>query len=251
MAASIVVGVRTLVFIPAWNEQDCVGDVVRGVRRELPDVDVLVVDDGSSDKTAQRAREAGARVASLPFNQGLGAAIQTGYLYALRGGYDCCAHLDADGQHPVTELRRLLEVVWADEADFVIGSRFNDLSVSEVEGAYRASLSRRIGIWLFRHMLSATTGQRYTDTTSGLRAVGARAMRMFADTYDHDFHELESLQRVARARLRIRELPVHMLPRQAGKTKITPLKSAFFIFKALTVLAVGSLRRHLPDPESA
>lgn len=239
---------RTLVFIPAWNEQDSVAQVVADVREQLPQVDVLVVDDGSTDQTAVRARRAGALVASLPFNQGLGAAIQTGYLYAMRGGYECCAHLDADGQHPVSELRRLLDLIWADEADFVLGSRFEDPSVSEhVEGAYRASLSRRIGIWLFRHMLSATTGQRFTDTTSGLRAVGRRAMRMFAGTYDHDFHELESLQRVARAGLRIREVPVHMLPRAAGKTKITTVKSAFFIFKALTVLAVGSLRSHLPD----
>jgi hypothetical protein len=241
--------VRTLVFIPAWNEEESVASVVGEVRAQLPDVDVLVVDDGSTDATAARARAAGARVASLPFNQGLGAAIQTGYLYALRGDYECCAHLDADGQHPVPELARLLAIVHYDEADFVIGSRFTGEGEGEdVEGAYRASFSRGIGIWLFRHMLSLSTGHRFTDTTSGLRAVGARAMRMFAGSYDHDFHELESLQRVARAGLRIREVPVHMLPRVAGKTKITPVKSAFFIFKAMMVLGVGSLRAHLPPP---
>ena len=118
--------VRTLVFIPAWNEEASVAAVIAGVRERLPDADVLVVDDGSTDATAARAREAGRLVASLPFNQGLGAALQTGYLYALRQGYDFCAHLDADGQHPPAEVARLLEEVGADRADLVIGSRYRD-----------------------------------------------------------------------------------------------------------------------------
>ena len=97
---------RTLVFIPAWNEEASIAAVIADVREHLPEADILVVDDGSTDATAARAREAGALVASLPFNQGLGAALQTGYLYALREGYDCCAHLDADGQHPAERGRR-------------------------------------------------------------------------------------------------------------------------------------------------
>ena len=115
---------RTLVFIPAWNEEASIAGVIGDVREHMPEADVLVVDDGSADATAARAREAGALVASLPFNQGLGAALQTGYLYALREGYDCCAHLDADGQHPAAEVARLLEEVVADRADLVIGSRY-------------------------------------------------------------------------------------------------------------------------------
>ena len=117
---------RTLVFIPAWNEEASVAEVIADVRERLPEADLLVVDDGSTDATAARAREAGALVASLPFNQGLGAALQTGYLYALREGYDFCAHLDADGQHPPREVARLLEEVDADRADLVIGSRYRD-----------------------------------------------------------------------------------------------------------------------------
>ena len=117
---------RTLVFIPAWNEEASVAEVIGDVREHLPEADVLVVDDGSSDATAARAREAGAIVASLPFNQGLGAALQTGYLYALREGYDNCAHLDSDGQHPAGEVARLLEEVVADRADLVIGSRYRE-----------------------------------------------------------------------------------------------------------------------------
>ena len=117
---------RTLVFIPAWNEQASIAGVIADVRKSLPDADILVIDDGSADATTARARECGVLVATLPFNQGLGAALQTGYLYALREGYDCCAHLDADGQHPAAEVARLLEVVSADRADLVIGSRYSD-----------------------------------------------------------------------------------------------------------------------------
>ena len=117
---------RTLVFIPAWNEEASVAGVIAGVREACPEADMLVIDDGSTDATAERAREAGALVASLPFNQGLGAALQTGYLYALRKGYDACAHLDADGQHPPREVARLLAEVDADRADLVIGSRYRD-----------------------------------------------------------------------------------------------------------------------------
>ena len=117
---------RTLVFIPAWNEEASIAGVIGDVRAALPEADVLVVDDGSADATAARARAAGALVASLPFNQGLGAALQTGYLYGLREGYDFCAHLDADGQHPAPEVARLLKEVLADRADLVIGSRYQE-----------------------------------------------------------------------------------------------------------------------------
>src|SRR5256885_3002000 len=156
---------RTLVFIPAWNEQASVGEVVHDIAASLPDADVLVVDDGSTDQTAARARAAGARVASLPFNQGLGAALQTGYLYALREGYDVCAHLDADGQHPPAEVARLLEEVREDRADLVIGSRYRAPGEGE-DDDYRPSLSRRIGTGLFRFFLTLATRQRFTDTTS-------------------------------------------------------------------------------------
>src|SRR3954449_8538658 len=117
---------RTLVFIPAWNEEESVATVIGDVRKHLPDADLLVVDDGSTDATAARAREAGALVASLPFNQGLGAALQTGYLYAMREGYGFCAHLDSDGQHPAVEVARMLAEVIADRADLVLGSRYRE-----------------------------------------------------------------------------------------------------------------------------
>src|SRR4249919_1202875 len=149
-------GVRTLVFIPAWNEQASLAAVVADVREHLAGADILVVDDGSTDATTARARECGVLVATLPFNQGLGAALQTGYLYALREGYDCCAHLDADGQHPPDEVARLLAEVTADRADLVIGSRYRDPAAAGAnEGdEYRPTISRRIGTSVFRFFLT-------------------------------------------------------------------------------------------------
>jgi glycosyltransferase involved in cell wall biosynthesis len=240
---------RTLIFIPAWNEQDSVVEVIDGVRARLPDIDVLVCDDGSSDRTAERARAAGAIVASLPFNQGLGAALQTGYRYAQQHDYDFCAHLDADGQHPPEELARLLTAVWDDECDLALGSRYHAPSAEAlIEGDhYKPTLTRKIGMVLFRSLLTFTTRHRFTDTTSGFRAANRHAIRLFAARYQPDFAELESLQRAVRHGLRVKELQVTMLPRTAGKSKITPLASTFFIFKGLLVVGLGSLRRREQD----
>ncbi len=248
---------RTLVFIPAWNEGDSVASVIAGVRERLPDADVLVVDDGSTDATATRAREAGATVASLPFNQGLGAALQTGYLYALREGFDFCVHLDADGQHPPAEVARLLEEVYADRADLVIGSRYRERarldeaapgagrgdSANPAAGDdYRPTLSRRIGTSVFRFFLTLATRQRFTDTTSGMRAANRRVMALFSENYSPDFAEIESLQLAVRQGLRVEEVPVRMLERVGGSSFLTPLRSAFFIFKGMIVLLVGQFR---------
>jgi glycosyltransferase involved in cell wall biosynthesis len=236
---------RTLVFIPAWNEADSVAAVIADVRERLPDADVLVVDDGSTDATGARAREAGATVATLPFNQGLGAALQTGYLYALRHGYDFCAHLDADGQHPPAEVARLLEEVRAGRADLVIGSRYRDPDKAHSDD-YRPTLSRRIGTGLFRFFLTLATRQRFTDTTSGMRAANRRVMALFSAHYSPDFAEIESLQLAVRQGLRVEEVPVRMLERAGGASFLTPLRSAFFIFKGMIVLLVGQFRpRHV------
>jgi hypothetical protein len=231
----------TLVFIPAWNEEATVAEVIAGVRGRLPDADILVVDDGSVDGTAEAAREAGALVASLPFNQGLGAALQTGYLFALRQGYDLCAHLDADGQHPPAEVARLLDEVRADRADLVIGSRYRERGEAEGDD-YRPTISRRIGTSVFRFFLTLATRQRFTDTTSGMRAANRRAMALFSENYSPDFAEIESLQLAVRQGLRVEEVPVRMLERAGGRSFLTPLRSAFFIFKGLIVLLVGMFR---------
>jgi glycosyltransferase involved in cell wall biosynthesis len=233
--------VRTLVFIPAWNEEASITAVIEGVRECISEADVLVVDDGSADATAARAREAGAIVASLPFNQGLGAALQTGYLYALRQGYEFCAHLDADGQHPPAEVARLLEEVHADRADLVIGSRYRERGTAASDD-YKPTISRRIGTSVFRFFLTLATRQRFTDTTSGMRAANRRVMELFSENYSPDFAEIESLQLAVREGLRVEEVPVRMLERVGGSSFLTPLRSAFFIFKGMIVLLVGQFR---------
>jgi glycosyltransferase involved in cell wall biosynthesis len=240
--------VRTLVFIPAWNEEDSIAAVIAGVRESLPGADLLVIDDGSTDATTVRAREAGALVASLPFNQGLGAALQTGYLHALREGYDFCAHLDADGQHPPAEVARLLKEVHADRADLVIGSRYRDPGKAESDD-YKPTLSRRIGTGVFRFFLTLATRQRFTDTTSGMRAANRKVMALFSERYSPDFAEIESLQLAVREGLRVEEVPVRMLERAGGTSFLTPLRSAFFIFKGLIVLLVGQFRPRRVEAE--
>jgi len=234
--------VRTLVFIPAWNEEDSVASVIADVRECLPDADLLVIDDGSTDATVARSRDAGALVASLPFNQGLGAALQTGYLYALREGYEACAHLDADGQHPPREVARLLEEILGDRADLVIGSRYRDPDAVAASDDYRPTFSRRIGTGVFRFFLTLATRQRFTDTTSGMRAANRRVMSLFSENYSPDFAEIESLQLAVREGLRVEEVPVRMLERAGGSSFLTPLRSAFFIFKGVVVLLVGQFR---------
>jgi glycosyltransferase involved in cell wall biosynthesis len=234
--------VRTLVFIPAWNEEASVAEVIADIGKHLPEADLLVVDDGSTDATAARAREARAIVASLPFNQGLGAALQTGYLYALREGYDSCAHLDADGQHPAEEVARLVAEVAADRADLVIGSRYREAGATAEGDDYQPTFSRRVGTSVFRFFLTLATRQRFTDTTSGMRAANRRVMALFSESYSPDFAEIESLQLAVRQGLRVEEVPVRMLERTGGSSFLTPVRSAFFIFKGLIVLLVGAFR---------
>jgi glycosyltransferase involved in cell wall biosynthesis len=238
--------VRTLVFIPAWNEESSIARVIEGVREALPEADLLVVDDGSADATGARAREAGARVASLPFNQGVGAAQQTGYMYALRGGYEIAAHLDGDGQHLPAELARLVKEIEEDRADMVVGSRYSDPDFAH-EDDYRASITRRTGQHLFRLIVSLSTRQRFTDTTSGMRAVNRQAMTLFSERYSPEFAEVESVQRAVLQGLRVEELPVRMLSRAEGRSFLTPLRSAYYIFKTLVVLLVGQFRPRMRE----
>jgi hypothetical protein len=238
--------VRTLVFIPALNEEASIATVIEGVHQALPDADVLVIDDGSSDATAARARAAGAVVALMPFNQGVGAAQQTGYLYALREGYDVCAQIDGDGQHPPQELAKVVARVREGHADMAVGSRYLDPDLAK-EGDYRATHTRQLGIRLFRAIVSASTHQRFTDTTSGLRALNRPAMRLLGEQLSPEFADVEALQRAVHQGLRVEEVPVRMLPRSGGSSFLSPLHSLYYIYKTLIVLLVGHARPRGPS----
>jgi glycosyltransferase involved in cell wall biosynthesis len=229
---------RRIAVVPARNEEGSVGGVVEQIRAFDPDMEVVVIDDGSADRTAAVAAAAGARVVRLPFNLGIGGAVQTGFRFALENGFDLAVRLDGDGQHDPGELPVLLEPLLADEADIVVGSRFAG------EGEYRPPFARRLGIRLFAGVVSRVAGQRVTDTTSGFQALNRRAIALFAADYPHDYPEVEATVMVFKHRLRLKEVPVAMREREAGDSSITPLRSVYYMLKVSLALFVGLFRRY-------
>ena len=218
-----------LVIIPAYNEERHIGDVVRGVSAALPDADVLVIDDGSWDRTRFLAREAGARVVSHVFNLGYGAALQTGYKRADRDHYAYVVQLDADGQHRPTELPRLLEPLRQGGADVVIGSRFVAAS------GYRMGTARTLGRKMLGRLLLALGGPRVADPTSGLQALARPAFRLCCgEFYPADFPDIDVLLFLHRQGLRIAEVPVEMAPSPPGKVALHGgLRDVYYMYKML------------------
>jgi glycosyltransferase involved in cell wall biosynthesis len=235
---------KLLAIVPAYNEEDAIGGVVRGIRGAWPDADVLVVDDGSGDATSERAAAAGARVLRLPFNLGIGGAVQAGYRVAWDEDYDVAVQIDGDGQHPPDELPRLMAAMDEGRSNVVIGSRFAWAS------DYRASRSRRGGILILSWLVSRMVGHRLTDTTSGFRAAVRRAIELVAAHYPHDYPEVEAIVMAARAGLRVDELPVRMLERASGRSSITPLRSGYYMLKVILAIAVLCIGRR-PSPVEA
>ncbi|HWH05999.1 MAG TPA: glycosyltransferase family 2 protein [Gaiellaceae bacterium] len=237
-------GPRVVAIVPAYREEGAIGGVVRELRAFDPGLDVVVIDDGSPDDTAAVARAAGAAVVRLPFNLGIGGAVQTGFKYALEGGYDLAVRLDGDGQHDPTELPKLIAPVLAGEADIVVGSRF-----AEPGDAYRPPLARRLGIGLFARIVSLLVRQRVTDTTSGFQALNRKGIALFAADYPHDYPEVEATVMVVRHELRLLEVPVRMREREHGSSSITALRSAYYVVKVLLALFVGLFRRRVVPAE--
>ena len=233
-----------LVIIPAYNEERHIGPVVRGVREALPRADVLVVDDGSLDRTRFEARAAGARVVSHVFNLGYGAALQTGYKRADRDGYEYVIQLDADGQHPVHELARLLEIVEAGEADVAVGSRFVS-GEGYPEYRYKPSPARSFGTGLLRRGMKAALGRPFHDATSGLYAVDAKAMPILAKPYDSGAPEVESLLRLREAGLTVVEVPVNMRERASGESKLRGRKAVQLVATVAGTLVMYGVWRRL------
>jgi hypothetical protein len=223
-----------LAVVPAYNESATIGDVVVGLRENAPHFDALVVDDGSTDDTDAFARQAGAKVLRLPFNIGIGGAVQTGFVYARDHGYDFLAQVDGDGQHDSLELERLIARMGEDDVDVVCGSRF----LSE-DYRYPAPLSRRAGIHVFAFLLSRLVGMQVSDPTSGFRLYNHRAIQLFAREYPHDYPEVEAVLMLHRHRLRMCEVPVRMYARGGGRSSINTGKSAYYMVKVLLALFVG------------
>jgi glycosyltransferase involved in cell wall biosynthesis len=232
----------TVVFIPAWNEEENIPWVLADLMTELPEVDVLVVDDGSTDATADVARAGGAEVLSLEGNRGLRIGIAAGYGWALDHGYAFCGRVDADGQHPAKELARLLALVKEDHCDVAVGSRFVS---GEGYAAYRYSPSglRRFGTALLRRAMKLVLRRPFADATSGLYAVNAKALPLLAKPFQSGAPEVEALIRVTGAGLRLEEVPVDMGDRASGESKLRGRKAIKLVFTVVFTLAAARVVR--------
>ena len=232
----------TLIFIPAWNEEDNLPAVLDGLSAAIPDADVLVVDDGSTDRTADVARAHGAEVCSLGVNQGLRVGVAAGYRWALEHDYAYCGRVDADGQHPAAELARLLALVRADQCDVAVGSRFVS-GDGYAAYRYRPSPARRFGTALLRRGMKFVLRRPFGDATSGLYAVNAKALPLLAETFVSGAPEVEALIRVADAGLRLEEVPVTMEARASGESKLRGSKALGLVITVVgTLIAVRLLR---------
>ena len=231
-----------LAVIPAYNESATIAEVVERLHCQAPQFDALLIDDGSSDHTAPLAHAAGARVIRLPFNVGIGGAVQTGFVYAREHAYDFLAQVDGDGQHDSVELERLIATMQEEAVDMVCGSRF-----LTDDHRYPAPISRRTGIHIFAFLLSRIVGMRVSDPTSGFRLYNRKAIELFANYYPHDYPEVEAVLILHHHRLRMREVPVKMYARGGGASSISTGKSAYYMIKVLLALFVGLGRRRSAD----
>jgi glycosyltransferase involved in cell wall biosynthesis len=228
---------KSLIVIPAYNEEKNIARVINGIKESNPSEGVLIVNDGSGDSTSVIARESGAKVIDLPFNMGYGVALQTAYKYAVREGYDYVVQMDGDGQHDAKYAGILLEELRKEEADVVVGSRF-------LKGRdYKAPLFRRTGIRLFNMITSMIIGQRITDCTSGYQALNRAVLNFFTkDVYPCDYPDADVLIMLHFAGFRIKEVPVAMFPSKSRKSMHTGLKPIYYIFKMFLSIFVTLLR---------
>lgn len=239
---------RTLVIVPAWNEAAIIGRTVGEIQAAQPDVDIVVVNDGSTDDTRAVAHSVGAEVLDLPFNMGVGAAMRTGFLYAQREGYDFVVQVDADGQHNPANIPLLIGALKRGEADIVIGSRFAE------DRGYPISGPRKWAIGLLSFILTRLAGTRLTDITSGFRAANRRALEQYIRHYPNEYlgDTVDSLVVAVKNGFRVAEVPVSMRVRQGGVPSHSATRSTLFLIRSTTVvllaLTTRTKKRPLPRP---
>ncbi len=226
-----------LVIIPAHNEEDSIEKVISAVQSHGNQIDILVVNDGSTDLTSPRAKAIRATVLDLPFNLGIGGAMQAGYKYAYEKGYDIAIQVDADGQHDPREIPKLLQALTEMRVDLVIGSRF--LGDSE----FKSSMIRRVGIFMFSKVISTIARQKITDPTSGFRAANRKAIQVFASDYPQDYPEPEVVVLLHQCGLKMGEVPVGMSKRYSGESSITKIRSVYYVIKVLLAIFVDCFKK--------
>ncbi len=227
--------VRVLVIIPAYNESENIENVIDHLCRQAPQYDYLIINDGSTDKTAKICQERHFQFLNLPINLGIGGAVQAGYIYAQRNGYDIAVQMDGDGQHDIAYLADMLQPLMEDTADIVIGSRF-----LKKEG-FQSSATRRVGIKILSFLILITTGKKIMDVTSGYRAVNRRFINIYVNDYPTDYPEPEAIVTAIMNRGRITEVPVKMRAREGGSSSITFLKSVYYMIKVTLAILVCRL----------
>ena len=234
---------RVVVIIPALNEADTIRDVIASLRDRVPDYDIVVVDDGSTDNTAAAVAACdGAVLLRLPYNLGIGAAMQTGYKYACRNGYDVAVQCDADGQHPVNRIESLVERLEEGDADLVIGSRY------VADSAYQPTWPRRLGKSILSRLVHLVVPEGITDTTSGFRAANRKALAVFAQHYPDDYPEAEALVILHKHGMRPVEIPVEMSERQGGQTSIAPRHAGYYMVKVGLAIFIDVFRKFTKPP---
>lgn len=228
---------KILIIIPAYNEEGSIGKVIDDIRMKMPEVDILVVNDGSLDNTSEVAREKGVSVLNLPFNLGIGGAMQAGYKYAFEKNYDIAIQVDGDGQHDPREIPKLINILENDNFDMVIGSRFLGNS------KFNSSIMRRIGILIFSKVISIILGQKITDPTSGFRAINKKVIQIFSTNYPQDYPEPESLILLHKYRAKVIEFPIRMNQRFAGESSITKVRSIYYMVKVLLAIFIDCFKK--------
>ena len=236
---------RSIAIVPAYNEAESLGSVLEEIRAADPELEVVVVNDGSTRRDALALLRGRGGGRHLPFNVGIGGAVQTGYQYALEHGFEVAIQVDGDGQHDPREIGLVLAPILDGRADLVVGTRFVK------GGGYRGTRLRRVGIRIFAGVVSLLVGQRVSDTTSGFRAVNRKALQLFAAEYPHDYPEVESIVLLSKHHLRMLEVPVQMRVRETGNSSITALRSAYYMIKVLLALFIGMFRRYPTQTEES
>ncbi len=229
---------RMVAILPAFNEQGSIGLLIRQLKELANSPDLVVVDDGSADRTADVARSLGATVIRMPFNSGIGATVQAGLRYAVRKRYDLVVRLDADGQHDPADLSRLRKPLTEERADLVLGSRYIE------RRGFQSTWPRRLGSSWFGILLRPLLGQKITDPTSGFWMANARAAEVLAREYSYDYPEVDALVRLRLSGCRIVELPVNMRQREKGRSSISGLKVPYYMLKVTLALLIAWLRPH-------
>jgi glycosyltransferase involved in cell wall biosynthesis len=228
---------KTLVIIPVFNEEETLRGVILGIRSFLSQADILVVNDGSTDSTGNIAREEGVLILEHPYNMGIGATMQTGFLYALNNGYNIAVQIDGDGQHDARFITSLIKPILDGQANLVIGTRY--LS----DGGFKSTFLRKLGIRFFTTIIWIFTGKKITDPTSGFRAMDRKGIELFSKEYPSDYPEVEALISAYKKGLHFQEIPVTMRNRQGGASSIGILSALYYMVKVTLSISIGSFRR--------